>query len=140
MSMIKHLVKYLSIILVFIVIDAPYLYLNRNLYSGKVKAISGDSKFTTRYYSALMVYLALALGVFALVLPRINIGSGSNISDILTDSILYGGIFGLTAYATFDFTIHFMFSGWDLGVSIMDTLWGGVLCTIVTFVISYMWK
>ena len=126
--------KYLSIILAFILIDAPYLYINRNLYRGKVKAISGESKFTTRYYSALIVYLALALGVLVLVLPRIRTGS---ISDILEDSILYGGVFGLTAYATFDFTMHFMFDGWDLGVSIMDTLWGGVLCTIVAFIITF---
>jgi uncharacterized membrane protein len=126
--------KYLSIILAFILIDAPYLYINRNLYRGKVKAISGESKFTTRYYSALIVYLALALGVLVLVLPRIRTGS---ISDILEDSILYGGVFGLTAYATFDFTMHFMFDGWDLGVSIMDTLWGGVLCTLVSAIITF---
>lgn len=128
--------KFLSIILVFILVDAPYLYINRNLYGDKIKAISGNSNtsFTTRYYSALMVYIALALGVLILVLPRIR--NTTNKSDLLTDSILYGGVFGLTAYATFDFTLHFMFKEWDLGVSVMDTLWGGVLCTIVAFLIS----
>jgi uncharacterized membrane protein len=128
--------KFLLIILVFILVDAPYLYINRNLYGGKIKAITGNSntRFTTRYYSALMVYMALALGILVLVLPRIR--NTSNKNDVLADSILYGGIFGLTAYATFDFTIHFMFNDWGLGVSIMDTIWGGILCSIVTFISS----
>jgi uncharacterized membrane protein len=137
MSMLMSIAKYITIILAFILIDAPYLYLNRNLYTGKVKAISGDSNFTTRYYSALMVYIALALGMLVLVLPRIRSGTTS---DILVDSIIYGGIFGIASYATFDFTIHLMFKEWDLGVSVMDTLWGSVLCTLVAFVISYLWN
>ena len=130
------IVKYFTIILAFIIIDAPYLYLNNQLYRNKVKAISGEPKFTTRYYSALIVYLALALGILVLVLPRIRTDKTSN---MLMDSIIYGGIFGLVSYATFDFTMHFMFAGWDLGVSIMDTLWGGVLCTLVAFIISYLY-
>ena len=130
------IVKYFTIILAFIIIDAPYLYLNNQLYRNKVKAISGEPKFTTRYYSALIAYLALALGILVLVLPRIRTDKTSN---MLMDSIIYGGIFGLVSYATFDFTMHFMFAGWDLGVSIMDTLWGGVLCTLVAFIISYLY-
>ena len=129
--------KFLTIILAFILIDVPYLYLNGNLYRNKTKSISGQTTFTSRYYSALIVYIALALGVLVLVLPRIRTGSTS---DILADCILYGGLLGLTAYATFDFTLHFMFNGWDLGVSVMDTLWGGVLCTIVSSIMIYMWK
>ena len=130
------IVKYFTIILAFILIDAPYLYLNNQIFQNKVKAISGEPKFTTRYYSALIVYLALALGILVLVLPRIRTDKTSN---MLMDSIIYGGIFGLVSYATFDFTLHFMFAGWDLGVSIMDTLWGGILCTLVAFIISYLW-
>lgn len=129
--------KFLTIILAFILIDAPYLYLTGNLYRNKIKSISGQSTFTNRYYSGLIVYIALALGLITLVLPRIHTGSTS---DILADSILYGGVFGLVAYATFDFTLHFMFNGWDFGVSVMDTLWGGVLSTIVAFIITFYFR
>jgi len=128
--------QYLSIIVVFILLDAPYLYTNSTLYASRTKSISGKS-FTNRYYSALVVYLALALGVLVLVLPRIR---KDNVKNTLYDSILYGGVLGLVSYATFDFTMHFMFDGWDLGVSIMDTIWGGILCSLVTFIIVYLWK
>jgi len=129
---------YILTIIVFIVVDAPYLYINADLYKNRTLAISGKT-YTKRYYSALLVYLALALGIFVLVIPNIKNTSTSNpkLQDRLYNSVFYGGIFGLASYATFDFTMHFMFEKWDLGVSIMDSIWGGVLCSIVSFIISY---
>ena len=82
--------------------------------------------------------MALALGIVVLALPRMNINANTSIKNRIINAILYGGIFGLASYATFDFTMHFMFDGWDLSVSIMDSLWGGILCSIVTFIISYL--
>jgi uncharacterized membrane protein len=131
-----YVYQYLSIILAFIVIDAPYLYLNSKLYTDITRSISGKT-FTTRYYSALIVYLALALGVFVLVLPKIRKDTTRN---MLYDSLLYGGVLGIVSYATFDFTAHFMFDGWTLGVSIMDTIWGATLCSLVSFITVYLWK
>ena len=128
---------YLICIITFMIADAPYLFLNYNLYKKKTNSISGKD-YTKRYYSAVVVYLALALGIYVLVLPRIRSSNSASWKDRLQDSIMYGGAFGLASYATFDFTMHFMFEKWDLGVSIMDSLWGGVLCSIVTFIISYL--
>jgi uncharacterized membrane protein len=128
------ILAYLASIVLFMLVDAPYLYLNSKMYEKKTIAISGKT-FTKRYYSAVIVYLALALGIVVLALPRMRKDSLKNRA---IDAILYGGVFGLTSYATFDFTMHFMFEDWDLGVSIMDSVWGGVLCSIVAFVVSYI--
>ena len=128
------MLSYLACIVLLMVVDAPYLYTNSKMYEKKTIAISGKS-FTKRYYSAVIVYLALALGIVFLALPRMRKNSLKNRA---TDAILYGGVFGLASYATFDFTMHFMFENWDLGVSIMDSVWGGILCSIVAFVASYV--
>jgi uncharacterized membrane protein len=133
----NQILVYIICIIIFICIDAPYLYLNANLYKKKTHAISGKD-YTKRYYSAVLVYMALALGIVVLSLPRMNINANTSIKNRIINAILYGGIFGLASYATFDFTMHFMFDGWDLSVSIMDSLWGGILCSIVTFIISYL--
>jgi uncharacterized membrane protein len=123
----------LSIILLPI-IDAPYLYLNKDLYLAATKAISGRG-FTSRYYSALLVYIALALGIAVLAVPNIRTGSWNS---LVLDSIKWGGVFGIAAYATFDFTMHFMFNDWTLGIAIMDTIWGGVLCSLVAGCVAYL--
>jgi uncharacterized membrane protein len=53
---------------------------------------------------------------------------------------MYGGVFGLTSYAIFNFTVHFMFKNWSLGLSIQDTTWGTILCTLITFVLVSLQK
>ena len=128
------ILSYIACIVLFMLVDAPYLYANSKMYEKKTIAISGKT-YTKRYYSAVIVYLALALGIVFLALPRMR---KDTVKNRVKDAILYGGIFGLTSYATFDFTMHFMFEDWDLGVSIMDSVWGGILCSIVAFVVSYV--
>jgi uncharacterized membrane protein len=108
---------------------------NKDLYAARTKAISG-SGFTNRYYSAFLVYLALGLGITLLAVPHIRTSSGTQ--TLVLDAMRWGGLFGLTAYATFDFTTHFMFQGWDLKTSIMDTIWGGILCSIVAGLVAYL--
>lgn len=130
----QNLLIFLSIFALFILLDAPYLYLTSNLYSSIVKNISGKS-LTKRYYSGAIVYIALAIGLITLVIPNIRTNS---LMNIVKDSIMYGGIFGLVTYATFDFTNHFMLEGWPLSISIMDTVWGAILSTLVTIIYCYL--
>jgi uncharacterized membrane protein len=116
-------------------VDAPYLYLNLNLFKKKTMAISGKPYPNNRLYSALLVYIAIALGIVVFVLPKID--TSKTLSIRMRDSLMYGGLFGLVSYSIFDFTNHFMFEGWDIYVAMMDAIWGGVLCSIVSFIISY---
>jgi uncharacterized membrane protein len=134
-----YIKTYIACIFLLILCDAPYLYLCGDLYSKATLAISGKP-YTKRYYSAVIVYLALSLGIVFLVLPRMRTAQSNNVSlqNRFHDAILYGGIFGLASYATFDFTMHFMFEKWDLSVSIMDSIWGSILCSIVAFILSFI--
>lgn len=135
MELLALIAYFVIAIVLFILVDAPYLYLNNKTYSKATMDISGQSSYTKRYYSALLVYVAISLGILVLVLPRVRTNTTDN---MIMDSILYGGVFGLSSYAIFDFTMHFMFNKWSLAISIMDSIWGGVLCSIVTFILVYI--
>ena len=119
------IVKFLLIFFLFILVDSPYLYYNYDTYKNITQSIS-KKPYTSRYYSIAVVYAALAIGLIVFVLPKIQK------QHLVRDSIIYGGGFGIASYAVFDFTAHFMFEGWSLKTSIIDTLWGGILCSIVT--------
>jgi len=122
-------------ILLVIVVDAPYLYLNADFFKKKTLQISGKGYPDNRLYSALVVYTAIAIGIIVFVLP--NIETNKTNDNRLRSALLYGGLFGTLTYAIFDFTNHFMFEKWDIYVSLMDAIWGGILCSIVSFIISY---
>ena len=119
--------------IIILLLDAPYLYLNKDLYLAATKAISGGRGFTNRYYSALLVYIALAIGVAVLAVPNIRTSSWNT---LVLDSLKWGGIFGLAAYATFDFTAHFMFDDWTLRIAVMDTIWGTILCSLAAGIVA----
>ena len=128
-------IQFLLTMILSIMVDLPYLYLNNNLFKKKTLAISGKPYPNNRMYSAVLVYIAIALGLIVFVLPKID--TSKTLSIRIKDSFLYGGLFGLVSYSIFDFTNHFMFEGWDIYVSVMDAIWGGLLCAIVSFIISY---
>jgi len=125
------IVKFLLIFFLFILVDSPYLYYNYDTYKNITQSIS-KKPYTSRYYSIAVVYAALAIGLIVFVLPKIQK------QHLVRDSIIYGGGLGLVSYAVFDFTSHFMFDGWSLKTSIIDTLWGGILCSIVAMIITHI--
>ena len=127
--------KILLCIIVSIIVDLPYLYLNLDLFKKKTMAISGKGYPKNRLYSALLVYLAIAVGLVVFVLPKVDTSKTTSIR--LKNALIYGGLFGVVSYSIFDFTNHFMFAGWDIYVALMDSIWGGVLCAIVSFIMSY---
>ena len=65
MTFIKFL---LTTILTFIV-DIPYLYVNYNFFKKKTMEISGKPYPNNRMYSAVLVYIAIALGLIVFVVP-----------------------------------------------------------------------
>jgi len=132
--------KFVILFVLFIVCDIPFLYYNADKYKNITGAIS-KKPYTTRYYSVAMVYVALALGMMVFVLPLIQTKMHTKIHTInnnkrIQNCIVYGGLFGVVTYGVFDFTTHFMFKDWDLMTSIIDTVWGGVLCSIVAIIAS----
>lgn len=119
--------------LIVLLLDIPYLTLTKKLILDTTNKINNGKGYAMRYYSAVIVYLAIALGLVVLVLPRIN--KTSSKLSLVKQSILYGGLYGLTAYSIFDFTMHFMFKEWSLSLAIMDAIWGGILCSVATYIL-----
>ena len=48
-------------------------------------------------------------------------------------SLIYGGLYGLTVYGVFDFTNMAIFDNYELPVAVLDTVWGGFICALVTY-------
>lgn len=114
-------VKHFIITLVLLIaIDFFYLKLTANDLQRTIKGISGED-VTKRYYSAILVYIFLALGITFLLKPKNR-----------KDALIQGAVFGLVVYGVFDFTTHFMFKGWDFNTTAKDVVWGTVLCSAVT--------
>ena len=80
--------------------------------------------------AAILFYLVFIAGiVFFAVKPAIEAGSPMR-------ALVYGAFFGFVAYATYDLTNHATVRDWPMIVTIVDLLWGTVLCSVVAW-LSY---
>ena len=86
-----EIIKFILCIILSIIIDIPYLYINMDLFKKKTMNISGKGYPKNRLYSAVLVYIAIALGIMVFVLPKIDTTKTTTIR--LRDSIIYGGLF-----------------------------------------------
>lgn len=107
--------------IVFLAIDFMYLTLTKTYFAKQVKLIQG-SPMELNYFGAIICYMFLIFGLnYFIIQPQ--------------RSVFDAFLLGLIIYGTFDFTNMALFKKWSLTTSIMDTLWGGTLFALSTFVI-----
>lgn len=120
--------KILISAVVFICLDVLWLgYFGKQLYLntiGPLLRLSGTD-LNPNWLAAVVVYIALITGIVAFVLPKAH--------GLLLPSLLWGALFGLVAYGTYDFTNLAVLSGWSIKISIIDTIWGMVICGLTSF-------
>ena len=83
--------------------------------------------------AAILFYLLFIVGLVLFVIaPAAQLGSWSH-------ALLFGALFGLISYATYDLTNLATMKDWPLLVTIVDMAWGTVLgasVSVVTFFIA----
>ena len=113
---------------VLLFLDFLWIYLFMGpMYSQQIKAIQG-TPMQTRLHFAVFSYILMIIGLNLFVLPNIREGHE------LHDSLLYGSTFGLVVYGIYDFTAAAVLSKWDIGLALVDVLWG----SFVFFISAYL--
>ena len=120
---------FFSMLVTCIALDIVWLgFIAKKLYAdslGSMLRRSGDS-LTPNWSAAIIVYLALTLGILLFALPRAN---GS-----YTMALVWGGLFGVIVYGVYDFTNLATLANWPVYISVIDAIWGAVICAAVTLV------
>ena len=114
--------KILIIIIILFVIDVPMLTLiNKDIYQTNLKGINnGELDFTgLKIVSAVICYLIMGFGLYYFSVKEKN--------------ILNATILGLVVYGVYNTTNYATINKYSLKVSIMDTLWGTTLFTLVAY-------
>jgi len=123
--MIKNV---LLILIILLLIDVIWLYLIKDKYSQQIVKIQ-NQEVVINYYSALFVYVLLAIGLYYLSLNK---------TDIMT-KVKISALFGLITYGVYDFTNGAIFKDWDFKLAIMDTIWGSILCASSMYAYSQIY-
>ena len=101
----------------FLVFDYFYLSNVAGIFDGVVRAIQG-SGISLNMLGAVGAYAAIVYQFYHFIISR---------DSTLIDAF----VLGATTYAIYDFTNYALFDKYPLNVGLMDTLWGGVLYSLV---------
>ena len=115
---------YLGTFAAFLLIDLIWLGVVAKNFYGKQLGHLLAAK--TNWGAAILFYLLFIVGVLVfVVVPALEAGS-------LNRALLYGALFGFFTYATYDLTNLATLEGWPPLVTVVDLIWGTVLCTLVS--------
>lgn len=123
---------YLISLFVFLGIDAVWLsFIAKNFYAQKLGHLMAKNP---NLVAAGIFYLlfVFSLMVFVLV-PALK-------NNSLSQAVIYGALFGLVTYATYDLTNLATIRDWPLTVTIVDMIWGTALSASVSAVSYLIYK
>jgi len=113
---------------VFFAIDIVWLALvAKNFYQQQIGFLMRPN---VNWVAAIIFYLLFIAGLITFVI------SPAVIKQSWVHALLYGALFGLITYATYDLTNLATIKDWPLLVTIVDLIWGSVLAAAVS-VITY---
>ena len=109
---------------VFFAIDMIWLgFIAKKFYR---KYLGGFLSDNVNWLPAIIFYLLFIAGILIFaVFPALE-------KESLTKAILFGALFGLFTYATYDLTNLATLKGWPLPIVFIDIIWGMVLSGIVS--------
>ena len=122
---IKHMIfTYGIMAVVFLAIDLVWLgVIAKNFYQKHLGRFFSDR---VNWKAAVIFYLLFILGVMIFsVYPAVA-------QDSLVRAMIFGVLFGLFTYATYDLTNLATLKDWPVPIVIVDIIWGMVLCGTVS--------
>lgn len=124
--MIQFLKYYSVAFVVFFAIDLVWLgVVAKNMYKEHLGFVMSPN---VNWVAAIGFYMVFIAGlIFFALNPAIEKNS-------VMYAFLVGGFFGLITYATYDMTNLATLKDWPVFITVVDIIWGTVLCSLTTTV------
>ena len=126
--------SFLIAMVLILILDVTWIgFLIQGLYKEQLSPMlrfKADGNLDPILWPALMVYLLLPLGIWAFVLPK------GHPEESLLLVAGWGFLLGLIIYGVYDFTNYSLLKDWTLKITLVDWVWGGVLCSAVSTLTS----
>lgn len=130
----QHLIAYFSVLAIFAVIDTLWL---GTMASKIYRPLLGDILIQNfRVVPAIVFYAFYAVGLTLFAVgPALKSGQW-------TTALIWGALFGLFAYGTYDLTNYATLRNWGLRITLIDMVWGtfvsGTAGTLAYFAAAWL--
>lgn len=121
----KKFIDILTILIIMILIDCIWLYINKDNFNNLIRSIQGND-INLNYLYALIAYLFMAFGLYFFTINEPDMGK----------KLTNAAVLGVVLIGVFDFTNASMFDKWNINLAVADTIWGGILLTFTTLIFN----
>jgi uncharacterized membrane protein len=112
--------------IVTILVDLLYLNMIKDIFKKQIENIQ-SSQVKIKLLGGLLTYIFIVAGLYYFIIKQ---NKGPKDAFIL----------GIVIYGIYELTNYSLFSKWEPKIVVMDTIWGGILFAIVTFIINKIKK
>jgi uncharacterized membrane protein len=131
MYVLNNLGLFLLVLMAFVIFD--YIFLGKvvaSFYNKEFGSLARrkKNKLKPKVWAATAAYIILALGLLLFVFPMVK-------GQSALTSIFWGGAFGFVVYSTYDLTNYAVIKKWSLKLTVVDIIWGTVLCGILALLL-----
>ena len=111
---------------IMLLLDGVYLSSFKNYFDNVFKLIQG-SNLKIRYSGVILCYLILVFGINYFIISK-------------RQSLINAFLLGFVIYAVYETTNYATLDKWPLFMVILDSLWGGTLFALTTFITYKLYK
>ena len=125
-----NIVDIITYSVILVLIDSVYL----NVISGEFGKMLGKiqgSKMEVNMGAAVVVYVALVGVWYVFIHPEIK-------KKGLKEALCKAFILGLCTYAIYDFTNMALLKDYRLDLAVIDSIWGGLLFSVSTYIFAFL--
>jgi uncharacterized membrane protein len=112
--------KILIITIIIAILDGIFLYMNRSLFINQIIQVQA-APIKVDYFSAILCYILLIYGLYYFIIKD---------NKPVYDAFLLG----IIVYGIYETTTKSLLKDWNYNTVIIDTLWGGVLFGLTTYI------
>jgi uncharacterized membrane protein len=110
--------------IILVSLDYIYLGLIKDYFGKQVQSVQG-SPLQINYLGALLCYIFLIIGLnYFIIKPKRSV----------QDAFLLG----LIIYSVFETTNLALFKNWSIFTVLIDSLWGGILFALTTYIVRFI--
>jgi uncharacterized membrane protein len=117
------MLKIITIMISFVVLDFIYFYIFKDVLLNAVKTVQ-KSPLQINVFYGLLCYLTLTFVLYYFIIKD-------------KKSIYDAFLLGFCIYAVYETTTKAIFTNWNQWLVIMDSLWGGILFSLISFITYY---
>jgi uncharacterized membrane protein len=123
MEYVHELLKLLFLGVVILVLDGIYLGTNFKFLMGQLQSVQ-KTPVVLRYTGAILCYIIILAGLYYFVIQQ---------KLTVYEKVRNAAILGVVIYGVYETTSYATFKAWTPQMLVMDTLWGGILLSLTTY-------